>query len=162
MVITFENLHLLKSMASGLLKIKNKKGTLPVLILATRRHTTESVWEEQRKCEVSFRSHFFISLHRSFDQVPINVFSYATFLTSNNNQMMNERCLEKTGLKQPSVCLDFIGFNGHSIWVVTPKMFGWCSASHAFFWYLTMTKRFLHEEAQNVRLQIVFFLVVEY
>ncbi len=33
--------HLLKSMASGPLKIE--KGTRPVLILATHRHTTESV-----------------------------------------------------------------------------------------------------------------------
>ncbi len=33
--------HPLKSMASGHLKIK--KGTRPVLILATHRHTTESV-----------------------------------------------------------------------------------------------------------------------
>ncbi len=33
--------HPLKSMASGPLKLK--KGTCPVLILATHRHTTESV-----------------------------------------------------------------------------------------------------------------------
>ncbi len=35
--------HTIKSMASGPLKIK--KGTRPVLILATHRHTTESVAE---------------------------------------------------------------------------------------------------------------------
>ncbi len=36
--------HLLKSMASGPLKIE--KGTRPVLILATHCHTTESVWRQ--------------------------------------------------------------------------------------------------------------------
>ncbi len=44
--LTDVRVHLLKSMASGPLKLK--KGTRPVLILATWRHTTESVWYSKK------------------------------------------------------------------------------------------------------------------
>ncbi len=53
--------HPLKNMASGPLKIE--KGTRPVLILATHRHTTESVVSDITKAHAFLNVHRWHSLH---------------------------------------------------------------------------------------------------